>query len=105
MSKPRSPKPRVGPKGHFQRGIFIITDRDTPTCGRADCDIAENPSHWINIRLSRKARRALNQFEDMAKSLDELVSMFDAQTGPQKLARLSGVAHVCLAKKILHMKE
>jgi hypothetical protein len=32
-----------------RRVVVVFGDRDEPSCGQDDCDVAENPSHWVDV--------------------------------------------------------
>lgn len=45
--------PKPDPKSGWSTVMpeYQIGDRRTPTCKKADCDVKENPEHWVDITL------------------------------------------------------
>lgn len=48
---------------------IIVGDLTTPTCGQMDCDIVENPTHWVSTELTPQAQQALKAFPFMLQAL------------------------------------
>lgn len=49
---------------------FVVSSRKTPTCGRDDCDPADQPEHWVDVELSepyKKLRQAARLALDFHK--------------------------------------
>lgn len=51
---------------------FEISDREKPTCEIDDCDIRENPAHWIDIKHTPKVRAALRLVPDLVDALEAI---------------------------------
>lgn len=63
--------------------LYIVSQRDVPTCGHADCDAKENPEHHVAITLSDEFLTILRQAADVVAWADDREG-----TQSQLLARL-----------------
>lgn len=62
---------------------MIYSQRETPSCGRADCDITENPEHWVdaepeNATEIKELRKTIRR---VTKALKEVPGYFDQLQG------------------------
>lgn len=56
-------KAKTAPKKKAPPVLFAVSDLDVPICGKNNdhaCDVKENPSHWVSIKLSSEVRDAIN---------------------------------------------
>ena len=56
--------------------LYAVRALTKPSCEDADCDPAENPDHWVSIRLSAEA---LTVFARVADALDRSHGSADAR--------------------------
>ena len=54
---------------------IVVSDRTKPTCGNDDCDIEENPTHWVDAELTREARRAILSVPGLVHCLSRMLAM------------------------------
>lgn len=99
-----TPKPTPKPNMKSLRQLLleppiIIGSRNTPTCGRRDCDIAEQPEHWVDVELTPIARGAINVLPELEMHLTTIRDASD-NAGPETMAvelrRINTLARVAL---------
>lgn len=57
--------------------MVILGDRATPTCRDKTCDIAENPTHWIDVELTQPYASAPALLCALKESLNWLEALCD----------------------------
>lgn len=56
-------KAKTAPKKKEPPVLFAVADLNVPICGKNNdhaCDVKENPSHWVSIKLSNEAKAIIN---------------------------------------------
>lgn len=73
--------------------LFVVGELGVPTCKRSDCDIVENPEHWVSVELSKEAKEILADVEDRMLTLEDAEEATPADVRARKeLQRLMKAA-------------
>lgn len=57
----------------------IVSQRFTPTCKEEDCDIKENPEHWVDVELTPEYKLAPELFEELKRLHDEVGTLCNGE--------------------------
>lgn len=57
--------------------LFIVKERMNPCCAEKDCDITENPSHFVDIELTSTVKAKLALFDDLMGLAHRVLAVVD----------------------------